>query len=167
MNILSTFKHSKPHPSPSKQDIERLQRFWKFKFPDDYLNFINSYNGVKIEGGAVFLCESGFKFNKVVLERFLPILQDIDVPDGMYDIDVVMTQLDERLIANPDTDERTVIVPIAELFAGDFLCLDFSNTPATICVWDHEQSDDWSPHTYYVAKNFTEFLKMLSPIEKH
>lgn len=81
---------------------------------------------------------------------------------GWYDIAVVLSQIDTRLTDNPDLmgDE---LIPIAELFAGDYICLDYrdSKTEPSICVWAHEESDVFSPTTYWVADNFSEFLEML------
>ena len=164
---MISFKENSRHPAPSRAQIDVLQRFYKFTFPDDYIDFLNSYNGIKPDGMCVFDASAN-RSDAQVLERFLPIINDIDLDDAddsMYDIGVVMTQIEERLISNPDTDEQIVRVPIALLFAGNYVCLDFSTTPASICIWDHEQSDVFSPHTIKIADNFTEFLNMLR-IEK-
>lgn len=81
---------------------------------------------------------------------------------GMFDIDITWSQLDERL--TDDGDLLGVdLLPIAVLFAGDFLCLDFrkSRNNPEICVWDHENSAELEPVTYHVANSFNEFLDML------
>jgi len=76
-------------------------------------------------------------------------------------MEVVLSQIDTRL-----TDDENLIganvIPIAALFAGDFVCLDFRNseTPSVV-VWFHEESDELSPVTTKVAEDFTEFLNML------
>ena len=53
-------------------------------------------------------------------------------------------------------------LPIAVLFAGDFVCLDFRETEdPTVVVWYHEESGEFSPVTKTVAQNISEFFGML------
>ncbi|MED4236703.1 hypothetical protein P4689_08980 [Priestia megaterium] len=60
------------------------------------------------------------------MERFLCVLEDSesDHINGWYDVEVIIAQIGERLTDNEDSIGIDVI-PIAALFAGDFLCLDF------------------------------------------
>ena len=54
------------------------------------------------------------------------------------------------------------IIPIADLFAGDLLCLDYRESEEpTVCVWLHEESDEWDPVTEKVANTYSEFMDML------
>lgn len=55
------------------------------------------------------------------------------------------------------------VLPIAVLFAGNFLCLDFRQAPEkpVVTVWDHELSEDFNPVHYKIADSFSEFLDML------
>lgn len=91
------------------------------------------------------------------------ILDDIENNSkGNYDIDVVFSQIGERLTDNEDLLGAEVL-PIASVFGGDFVCLDFrtdKNNPS-VCLWSHEESGDFKPVTYNVADNLTEFLKIL------
>ncbi len=82
---------------------------------------------------------------------------------GIYDIAVVLSQIDTRLTDNPDL-EGDELIPIASLFAGNYLCLDFTKDGenTSICIWDHEESDEFQPVTYKVADSFSEFIEMLS-----
>lgn len=43
------------------------------------------------------------------------------------------------------------------------LCLDYrkSKEKPSICVWSHEESEDFAPVTYKVADTFSEFVEML------
>ncbi|WP_080874117.1 SMI1/KNR4 family protein [Oceanobacillus timonensis] len=52
----------------------------------------------------------------------------------------------------------------ATLVAGDFICLDYRNSvkEPIVCVWNHEESSDLNPVTYFVSNNFEEFLKTLT-----
>jgi len=54
------------------------------------------------------------------------------------------------------------MLPIAALFAGNFLCLDYrkSQNPS-VCVWFHEESDDFKPYTKKVTDTFAQFLDLL------
>ncbi|OSY05419.1 hypothetical protein BTJ48_03984 [Bacillus mycoides] len=80
----------------------------------------------------------------------------------MFDIDVTWTQLDERLTDDGDL-LGVALLPIAVLFVGDFLCLDFreSKNNPKVCVWDHENSAELEPVSYHIADTFDEFMGML------
>lgn len=83
--------------------------------------------------------------------------------EGYYDIGVVRTQLDERVVFDENV-VGTELLPIAVLYAGDFVCLDYRHhrggEPA-VCVWDHEVSSELNPVTYRVSSSFEGFLGML------
>lgn len=57
---------------------------------------------------------------------------------GMYDIDVVISQIEDRLIENEEL-LGVEIIPIAVLFAGDFLCLDYreQKDEPIVCICSH------------------------------
>ena len=140
------------------QEIRNTEEYCGIKFPDSYINFIKKYNvGVPITNE--FLCNKHF----YAIERFLGFVSDYETsPLGDYDIEVVLTEIDTRLTDNPDLvgDE---MIPIASLFAGDYVCLDYrqNKEEPSVCVWDHEASDDLAPVTYHVADTFPEFIAML------
>lgn len=75
---------------------------------------------------------------------------------------ILLSQVEERLTDNPDLVGYEMI-PIAAMFAGDFVSLDFTDNreEPSVCIWSHEESDELEPVTYKVANTFTEFLKML------
>lgn len=89
-------------------------------------------------------------------------LRDADDELAQYEIDVVVTQLGARLVDDEDADRERVL-PIAALFAGDFVCLDYRLDPKSpsVAVWDHERSKDFKPHLETVAPSFDAFLKLL------
>ena len=140
------------------QRIRKVEKYCRIKFPDSYVNFIEKYNvGVPINNE--FLCNDHF----YAIDRFLGFINDYKTsPLGDYDIPVVLTQVDTYLTDNPDLvgDE---MIPIAELFAGDLVCLDYreNKEEPSVCVWDHEASDEFDPVTYHVADTFPEFIAML------
>lgn len=80
----------------------------------------------------------------------------------MYDIDVTLTQLEDRLTDNEDLI-GVDILPIAALFAGDFVCLDFRNDRENpkICIWNHEESAELEQVTYFVTNTFSEFILLV------
>ena len=118
-------------PLPSWELIKEHEKYWMISLPESFLKFIKENNGVEVQACS-FTCN-----NRVyALERFLCILDDIEHhPKGMYDIDVVFSQIGERLTDNEDL-LGAELLPIAIVFAGDFLCLDFradKNNPS-VCL---------------------------------
>ncbi|GGE59419.1 SMI1/KNR4 family protein [Priestia taiwanensis] len=145
-------------PLPSEELISKHEKFWRLKLPEVFLDFIKTYNGVEVEE-ATFECNA----RNYSIERFLCMLDDIENhPKGIYDIDVVVSQIGERLTDNEDLLGAEVL-PIASIFAGDFVCLDFreNKDKPLVCVWSHEESGEFEPVFYKIADNFTEFLEIL------
>ncbi|WP_338150456.1 SMI1/KNR4 family protein [Priestia flexa] len=110
--------------------------------------------------------KDSFKCNSHIyaIDRFLCILKVTgERDDEYYDIGVVRTQLDERIVFDENLI-GTELLPIAVLFAGDFVCLDYRNNDKEpiVCVWNHEESSDLNPITYIVSNSFKEFLNMLT-----
>ena len=142
-------------PVPTTELLVEKERKWRLTLPSDYRDFIIKYNG----GEPV---ECNFKCNNqnYLITRFLCILKNVkESENGWYDIGVVESQIGERLTDNEDLLGIEVL-PIAELFAGDYLCLDFRNNKETpeVCVWSHEESDEFDPVTYKVSNSFSEFI---------
>ena len=151
-------KDSVVYPLPTKALIEEEEGFWHIKLPKDYLDFIMHYNGGEPVQDT-FLCDE-YEYG---IDRFLCILDDVEDSEyGEYDIGVVEGEIGEMLTDNEDLIGIEVL-PIAELYGGDMVCLDFRKNPKapTVCVWDSEESDEFEPVTYEVAKSFTEFCDML------
>ena len=138
--------------------IRKVEEYSKIKFPDSYIDFIKKYNiGVPINNE--FLCNKHF----YAIDRFLGFVNEYKTSSyGNYDIAVVLSQIDTRLTDNPDLigDE---LIPIASLFAGDYVCLDYrkNKEKPSICVWSHEESEDFAPVTHHIADTFSEFIEML------
>lgn len=145
-------------PLPSEELIKKHEKFWRLKLPESYLNFIMKSNGAEVED-ATFECN-----NRIyVIERFLCMLDDIENdPNGIYDVDVVLSQIGERLTNNEDLLGAEVI-PISAVFAGDFVCLDYrvNKENPVVCVWSHEEAGEFDPVFYKIADNFTEFLEII------
>lgn len=145
-------------PIPTDELLAEKERKWRLVLPVDYRNFVVKYNG-GIPNEKTFECNK----HHYAVTRFLCILKKFqDTPNGWYDISVVNSQIGERLTDNEDLIGVEVL-PIAELFAGNYICLDYrqSKEKPFVCIWDHEASEDFSPVTYPVADTFSEFIAML------
>lgn len=147
------------YPVPSDSLLSKEEGFWRVELPLDYKNFIKKNNG-GIPEKRSFHCEG----HDYLMTRFLCILEEPTEHNlGIFDIDAVKTQLDERLM---DDEDRlgVALLPIAVLFSGDFLCLDYRNSPScpNVCIWDHENSDEYKPVSYPIANHFNDFLAMLT-----
>ena len=146
------------YPLPTDALLQEREAAWKVRLPDDYKEFIKNENGL-IPSKRYFHVGN----NEKVVERFLCVLENSkNNPLGMYDIDVVMSQLDERLFAHEDI-LGFELIPIAALFGGDFVCLNYveDSVNPSMCIWYHEESYELEPAIEFVANSFTEFLAML------
>ena len=146
------------YPLPTDVQLQEREVVWKVKLPDDYKEFIKKENGV-IPSKRYF----HFRHNEKVIDRFLAILAvSGEKVEEAYDIGVVSTQLEGRIVFDEDSVGMKLI-PIAALFGGDFLCLNYVEDPEhpSICIWYHEESYELEPAIEFVANNFTEFLAML------
>ncbi|MEG0528418.1 MAG: SMI1/KNR4 family protein [Longicatena sp.] len=146
-------------PLPDDTLLSEKESKWRIKLPVTYKELIKKYNG----GTPI---RDSFKCNNhnYAIDRFLCILKVTgEREDEFYDIGVVRTQLDERIVSDENL-VGTELLPIAVLFAGDFVCLDYRENveEPTVCVWNHEESSDQDPVTYVTSDNFEEFLNMLT-----
>jgi hypothetical protein len=146
---------------PSDARIAWFEKTYRVVLPSNYVAVLKVGNG-GVPVRNVF--DQGRRERSI--ERMLCLL---DVPQddsvhGWSDITVVMSQIDARLI----DDESLVgmnVIPIAALFAGDLVCLDYRKIPQspTIAVWEHERSDEFRPYLETIAGSFAEFDGMLRP----
>ena len=138
--------------------LQEREVAWKVRLPEDYKEFIKNENGL-IPSKRYF----HFGNNEKVIDRFLAILAiSGEKPEEVYDIGVVSTQLEGRIVFDEDYVGMQLI-PIAALYGGDFLCLNYvedTDNPS-ICIWYHEESYELEPAIEFLANNFTEFLDML------
>ena len=146
------------YPLPTDALLQEREVAWRVKLPDDYKEFIKKENGV-IPSKRYF----PFEHNEKVIDRFLAILAiSGEKTEEDYDIGVVSTQLEGRIVFDED-NVGMQLIPIAALFGGDFVCLNYvedSENPS-ICIWYHEESYELEPAIEFLANNFTEFLAML------
>ena len=146
------------YPLPTDALLLEREVVWRVKLPDDYKEFIKKENGV-IPSKRYF----HFDHNEKVIDRFLAILAiSGEKTEEDYDIGVVSTQLEGRIVFDED-NVGMQLIPIAALYGGDFLCLNYvedSENP-NISIWYHEESYELEPAIEFLANNFTEFLAML------
>lgn len=146
-------------PLPSQELIAKEEGYWHIKLPNDYKKFIEKYNGV-----APLQNEFSVNGRKYLIERFLPILENSENNEfGEYDIDVVLTELDERLISDEDLI-GVELLPIATLFAGDFLALDYvkNRENPSLSIWVHDESADLEPITIAAFDTFTQLTENMA-----
>ena len=120
------------YPLPTDALLQERETAWKIKLPDDYKTFIKSKNGV-IPTKRYF----HFGNNEKVIDRFLAILAiSGEKEEEAYDIGVVSTQLEGRIVFDEDSVGMQLI-PIAALFGGDFVCLNYIENPEnpSMCIW--------------------------------
>ena len=146
------------YPLPTDALLQEREVVWRVKLPDDYKEFIKKENGV-IPSKRYF----HFENNEKVIDRFLAILAiSGEKTEEVYDIGVVSTQLEGRIVFDED-NVGMQLIPIVALFGGDFVCLNYvkETENSSICIWYHEESYELEPAIKFVANNFTEFLAML------
>ena len=146
------------YPLPTDALLQEREVAWKVQLPEDYKKFIKNENGL-IPSKRYF----HFGNNEKVIDCFLAILAiSGEKPEEVYDIGVVSTQLEGRIVFDEDYVGMQLI-PIAALFGGGFLCLNYIEDPENpgICIWHHEESYELEPAIEFVADSFTEFLAML------
>lgn len=146
------------YPLPTDALLQEREVTWKVRLPDDYKEFIKNENGL-IPSKRYFHVGN----NEKVIDRFLAILAiSGEKPEEVYDIGVVSTQLEGRIVFDEDYVGMQLI-PIAALYGGDFLCLNYvkDTEKPSIYIWYHEESYELDPAVEFVANSFSEFLDML------
>jgi len=145
-------------PVPGDDRIAWFEKAYHIELPGVYKQFLKTHNGAKPVTNTFRLREREY-----LVERFLCLL---DKPKenavyGWYDLTSVLTQLDCRLIDDEDLVGMNVI-PIAALYAGDFVCLDYrAGRKPCVAIWFHEESDEFAPVTEKAADDIGEFFDML------
>jgi hypothetical protein len=144
---------------PTDDRIQWFETTYRIKLPNDFIAALKVGNGA-VPNPRKFLQGK----QERMIERMLCLLsnpRDDDL-NGWYDFNVVLTQLDGRII----DDENLIgmnVIPFAVLFAGDFVCLDFRRTPEcpSVAVWDHERSEELMPFFDTIAPSFSAFVDIL------
>ncbi|MCQ8263478.1 SMI1/KNR4 family protein [Streptococcus suis] len=155
---MNKFNGSIITPLPTEEYIKQSEKIWGVSLPESYKDFVKKYSGL-IPNNRIF----SFNGRERLVERFLGLVENAkDNPLGMYDIDVVMTQIEERLYSDPDS-MHIELLPIAALFGGDFLCLSFVEQTSVpkVYIWYADTSFEWEPSVELVTDNFESFIDSL------
>ena len=146
------------YPLPDDKLLDEYEEFWQVQFPEDYRAFLKQYNGVQVVENAIPTAR-----NTWALVRFFCALNEPDQSEsGCYDLMVVESPIEDFLTDDEDADP-VKYAPIGEVFGGCFFCLDYHKGPKNpgVCILDVENSGEFEPVTYPVAKSFSEFLSLL------
>jgi len=141
-----------------EERIYQVEMNSQIKFPINYINFIKENNlGVPLTNKFLY------NNHEYVIDRFTGFLNDFRTnPLGDFDIAVILSQIELRLTDNPDLvgDEQ---IPIAVLFCGDLICLDFrlNKINPQIAIWFHETSEEFNPNISVIFKTFDNFINNL------
>ena len=155
------YKNTIITPLPDEQLLNEEEKIWRISLPASAKEFFKQYSGL-IPKKNIFSGKLPQDQERII-ERFLCILHDTQNHTlGMYDIDVILTQLDERLLYSEDI-LGVELLPVAALFGGDFVCLDYSQRREnpSVCIWHHESSYELNPSTTFITDTFEDFLGML------
>lgn len=138
-------------PALSAERVKVVEQSLGCLFPASFINALRIANGGVPKGRLID--PPGAERE---LDRFLSIIDDYKNDAlGMYDIEVVWSQIEDRLSDG--------LVPIAALVNGDFLCLDFAaqRDEPEVVLWDHERSTLDSPVVSRVASSFDDLVQRL------
>lgn len=155
---MATFPPESILPPPAVDRLKRFENYYGLKFPKSYIDFLNTLNATELLDKEIHTAAGDF-----LIHRFLTFVSDLKSdPDGWADVSVVATQLDWGL-GESGTLRGLDLVPIAFLFAGNYLVLDYrtDSIEPSVSYWDHEQSEEDSPYTEPVASSFASFLELL------
>lgn len=142
---------------PTMTKIRDKEEYWEVSLPEELKYFLMEYNG-GIPKQKLFVCDG----RERMVQQFLCINESSQDEYAAYGIGVVLTQIEDRICYDEDRPGYELI-PIAELFGGDYVCLDYHDNEQipSVCVWSHEESDDCDPVVYKVADSYEDFIDML------
>lgn len=152
------FIKEKVLPLPTESYLGFTEQYWRLRLPEKYRNFILNYNGGEPKY-PYFLVNN----QEYVVDRFLSVLEDFNCnAQGYYDIDVVLSKIEDRLSSNEELVGANRL-PIAYLLGEDYVCLDFEEKidSPSVCIWYNCESELYKPCTKKIADSFEEFINML------
>jgi len=119
------------------------------EFNEETLSFFRAVNGIAPTNTSV---------NQVRIVRFLNFCNDYlstNVAIAKWHIVRNRRWIADRL--------DPLVIPIAELAHGDYLCLDFADSPAPRVIrWDHERSRPGNPQYHRVSPNLAAFVAAIN-----
>jgi len=135
-----------------KNVIDRFEQQNGFKLPNEYVEFLKEYNGGRPEANIVKLKEC--EFDSCLISSFFGVNRD-DNNHILYQFNILKKRIPGECI------------PIADVEGGNVICLNLSaDRNGYIYLWDHEVELVYGEkitidNMCFVAKSFTEFLKMI------
>lgn len=144
--------------APSEAAITKVEYSAEHNLPESYKNFLKYANGAKLINYSVTV-----NGKELAIEFFLPVIENYqDHAYGWAEVRVVSTQIFDRIVEDPESTGYDMI-PIASLFSGDFLVLDYRRnaTEPEVSRWYHETSTELKPDAVPVAVSFSDFLEQL------
>jgi hypothetical protein len=119
------------------------------EFTADVLDFFRSVNGV---------IPISLYANDIRIVRFLNLCNDY-FPGNASIADWHIVRHRQRIADRLDP----LVIPIAELAHGDYLCLDFSQgSDPSVVRWNHERSTVGKPRYHPVAQNLADFVNAIN-----
>lgn len=138
-----------------KAALVNLETEYGFKFPQEYIEFLRTYNGGRPEGNIVKLPEC--EIESFLIDTFFGVNQDNN-NNIVHQFRTLQGRIPKECI------------PIAYVEGGNVICMNLSSQKyGYIYLWDHELELAYGEaitvdNMYFIAETFTKFLKM---IEKH
>lgn len=130
------------------EDIERIERYFKIKLPEDYVKCALKYNGGTPDAFNIFDIngDSGSFQNLIDIRE--------NSPHG--DIIESYENIKDRLIGK--------IVPFGKESCGNLICFDYRNSTEnpSVVFWDHERAFlNPAEGLTFICNTFSEFLDLL------
>ena len=133
----------------SIQDIQKLEESFKIKLPEDYKDFLLSYDGADIVDGVFYVKDLK---QKILMGGFYPVKSELDSVDLIY----------QNKEYGEDIPDNSFL--IGSDSGSGWIILIFDGENDGVWYYDHsyffEQSKD-ELNTYFICETFTDFLKIL------
>jgi hypothetical protein len=147
-------------PAPTRKAISSFEKSLGIRLPEAFIDVLKSANAA-VPKRREFPAGDDWR----LIDRFLGL---VDAPHALrvYDMRLALEDLVERLLTTEELEDegeyRAKVLPVAVLFGGDHVCLDYRNDgEPTVRVWMHEESEEGAPVYVDVAPTFAAFLELL------
>jgi hypothetical protein len=147
-------------PAPTRKAISSFEKSLGIRLPEAFIDVLKSANAA-VPKRREFPAGDRWR----LIDRFLGL---VDAPHALrvYDMRLALEDLVERLLTTEELEDegeyRAKVLPVAVLFGGDHVCLDYRNDgEPTVRVWMHEESEEGAPVYVDVAPTFAAFLELL------
>ena len=147
-------------PAPTNEAISEFEKSLGIQLPEAFIDVLKSANAA-VPLRREFPAGDDWR----LIDRFLGLV-DVANPLRAYDIRLALEDLVERLLTAEELEVeaecRAKVLPVAVLFAGDHVCLDYrGDEEPSVRLWVHEESRVGAPVYVDVAPTFAAFLELL------